>query len=197
MPEPLSSSPQRTVTHPTREARGGAEGRRTTMDPVTVSIINIADAERIALPANVYLFNYKANGAVANNNNKPQSAQQPPQQQQQQQQQQPPAPVNKAALNAGDASKQNSGNANAAGGASKPKDASRNGDKQQAGTQQPQQQQQQASQVQQQQQAPQQQQQPKPRRNNKNRSNNHTDQPSGQQQLTENVKKEGLVNGTS
>jgi len=98
MPEPLSSSPQRTVTHPTREARGGAEGRRTTMDPVTVSIINIADAERIALPANVYLFNYKANGAVANN---------------------------------------------------------------------------------------------------KNRSNNHTDQPSGQQQLTENVKKEGLVNGTS
>ncbi|XP_036674096.2 fragile X messenger ribonucleoprotein 1 homolog isoform X1 [Drosophila suzukii] len=137
------------------------------------------------------------NGAVANNNNKPQSAQQPPQQQQQQQQQQPPAPVNKAALNAGDASKQNSGNANAAGGASKPKDAARNGDKQQAGTQQPQQQQQQASQVQQQQQAPQQQQQPKPRRNNKNRSNNHTDQPSGQQQLTENVKKEGLVNGTS
>ncbi|XP_016960658.1 fragile X messenger ribonucleoprotein 1 homolog isoform X2 [Drosophila biarmipes] len=131
------------------------------------------------------------NGAVANNNNKPQSAQQP---QQQQQQQQPPAPVSKAALNAGDASKQNSGNANAAGGASKPKDASRNGDKQQqAGTQQ----QQQPSQVQQQQ-APQQQQQPKPRRNNKNRSNNHTDQPSGQQQqLTENVKKEGLVNGTS
>ncbi|XP_016996850.2 fragile X messenger ribonucleoprotein 1 homolog isoform X2 [Drosophila takahashii] len=128
------------------------------------------------------------NGAVANNNNKPQSAQQP----QQQQQQQPPAPVNKAALNAGEASKQNSGNANAAGGASKPKDAARNGDKQQAGTQQ-----QQPSQVQQQQQAPQQQQQPKPRRNNKNRSNNHTDQPSGQQQLTENVKKEGLVNGTS
>ncbi|XP_039491478.1 synaptic functional regulator FMR1 isoform X2 [Drosophila santomea] len=129
------------------------------------------------------------NGAVANNNNKPQSAQQP-----QQQQQQPPAPVNKAALNAGDASKQNSGNANAAGGASKPKDASRNGDKQQAGTQQ-----QQPSQVQQQQQqqaAQQQQQQPKPRRN-KNRSNNHTDQPSGQPQLTENVKKEGLVNGTS
>ncbi|XP_016979026.1 synaptic functional regulator FMR1 isoform X2 [Drosophila rhopaloa] len=130
------------------------------------------------------------NGAVANNNNKPQSAQQP-----QQQQPQPPAPVNKAALNAGDASKQNSGNANAAGGASKPKDASRNGDKQQAGTQQ--QQQQQPSQVQQQPQAPQQQQQPKPRRNNKNRSNNHTDQPTGQQQLTENVKKEGLVNGTS
>ncbi|EDV49665.1 synaptic functional regulator FMR1 isoform X2 [Drosophila erecta] len=132
------------------------------------------------------------NGAVANNNNKPQSAQQP--QQQQQQQQQPPAPVNKAALNAGDASKQNSGNANAAGGASKPKDAPRNGDKQQAGTQQ-----QQPSQVQQQQQqqaAQQQQQQPKPRRN-KNRSNNHTDQPSGQPQLTENVKKEGLVNGTS
>ncbi|XP_043653850.1 synaptic functional regulator FMR1 isoform X2 [Drosophila teissieri] len=128
------------------------------------------------------------NGAVANNNNKPQSAQQP-----QQQQQQPPAPVNKAALNAGDASKQNSGNANAAGGASKPKDASRNGDKQQAGTQQ-----QQPSQVQQQQQQQQaaQQQQPKPRRN-KNRSNNHTDQPSGQPQLTENVKKEGLVNGTS
>nr|AAG22045.1 KH domain containing RNA-binding protein FMR1 [Drosophila melanogaster] len=122
------------------------------------------------------------NGAVANNNNKPQSAQQP-------QQQQPPAPGNKAALNAGDASKQNSGNANAAGGASKPKDASRNGDKQQAGTQQ-----QQPSQVQQQQAA--QQQQPKPRRN-KNRSNNHTDQPSGQQQLAENVKKEGLVNGTS
>ncbi|XP_052836227.1 fragile X messenger ribonucleoprotein 1 homolog isoform X2 [Drosophila gunungcola] len=136
------------------------------------------------------------NGAVANNNNKPQSAQQP-----QQQQPQPPAPVNKAALNAGDASKQNSGNANAAGGASKPKDASRNGDKQQAGTQQQQQQQpqqQQPSQVQQQQQAPQQQQQqPKARRNNKNRSNNHTDQPTGQQQLTENVKKEGLVNGTS
>ncbi|KMZ04504.1 synaptic functional regulator FMR1 isoform X1 [Drosophila simulans] len=123
------------------------------------------------------------NGAVANNNNKPQSAQQP-------QQQQPPAPGNKAALNAGDASKQNSGNANAAGGASKPKDASRNGDKQQAGTQQ-----QQPSQVQQQQQQ-QAAQQPKPRRN-KNRSNNHTDQPSGQQQLAENVKKEGLVNGTS
>ncbi|XP_017111186.1 synaptic functional regulator FMR1 isoform X2 [Drosophila elegans] len=137
------------------------------------------------------------NGAVANNNNKPQSAQQL-----QQQQPQPPAPVNKAALNAGDASKQNSGNANAAGGASKPKDASRNGDKQQAGTQQQQQQQpqqQQPSQVQQQHQAPQQQQQqqPKPRRNNKNRSNNHTDQPAGQQQLMENVKKEGLVNGTS
>jgi len=77
------------------------------MDPVTVSRLNFADAERIALPANVSLFNSKANGAVANNNNKPQSAQQPPQQQQQQQQQQPPAPVNKAALNAGDASKQN------------------------------------------------------------------------------------------
>ncbi|XP_033163470.1 synaptic functional regulator FMR1 isoform X2 [Drosophila mauritiana] len=123
------------------------------------------------------------NGAVANNNNKPQSAQQP-------QQQQPPAPGNKAALNAGDASKQNSGNANPAGGASKPKDASRNGDKQQAGTQQ-----QQPSQVQQQQQQ-QAAQQPKPRRN-KNRSSNHTDQPSGQQQLAENVKKEGLVNGTS
>ncbi|XP_017071934.1 synaptic functional regulator FMR1 isoform X2 [Drosophila eugracilis] len=132
------------------------------------------------------------NGAVANNNNKPQSAQQPQQQQQQQLQQQPTAPANKAALNAGDASKQNSGNANAAGGASKSKDASRNGDKQQAGTQQ-----QQPSQVQQQQAPQQQQQQPKPRRNNKNRSNNHTDQPAGQQQLTENVKKEGLVNGTS
>ncbi|XP_017057603.1 synaptic functional regulator FMR1 isoform X2 [Drosophila ficusphila] len=139
------------------------------------------------------------NGAVANNNNKPQSAQQP--QQQQQQQQQPPAPVNKAALNAGDASKQNSGNVNAAGGASKPKDASRNGDKQQQQQQQAGTQQQQPSQVQQQQQQvpQQQQQQPKPRRNNKNRSNNHTDQPAGQQQqqLTENVKKEGLVNGTS
>ncbi|XP_017035847.1 fragile X messenger ribonucleoprotein 1 homolog isoform X1 [Drosophila kikkawai] len=144
------------------------------------------------------------NGAVANNNNnKPQSQQQP----QQQQQQQPPAPANKGALNAGDGSKQNSGNANAAGGASKSKDLSRNGDKQQAGAgagtgvqqqqaaQQQQQQPPQAQAQQQQQQAPQQQ--PKPRRNNKNRTNNHTDQQPGQQQLTENVKKEGLVNGTS
>ncbi|XP_020813578.1 synaptic functional regulator FMR1 isoform X3 [Drosophila serrata] len=135
------------------------------------------------------------NGAVANNNNnKPQSQQQ---QQPQQQQQQPPAPANKAALNAGDGSKQNSGNANAAGGASKSKDPSRNGDKQQAG----QQQQPPQAQAQQQQAPQQQQQQPKPRRNNKNRTNNHTDQQqqqqAGQQQLTENVKKEGLVNGTS
>ncbi|KAH8288708.1 hypothetical protein KR054_008294 [Drosophila jambulina] len=145
--------------------------------------------------------NLIANGAVANsNNNKPQSQQQP-----QQQQQQPPAPANKASLNAGDGSKQNSGNANAAGGASKSKDPSRNGDKQQAGAgagtcvqqQQAAQQQPPQPQAQQQQQAPQQQ--PKPRRNNKNRTNNHTDQQQqpGQQQLTENVKKEGLVNGTS
>ncbi|XP_032307191.1 synaptic functional regulator FMR1 isoform X1 [Drosophila ananassae] len=143
------------------------------------------------------------NGAVANNNNKPQSQQQ--QQQPQQQQQQPSAPGNKAAVNASDASKQNSGNANAVSGANKSKDSSRNGDKQQAAPQQQQQQQQPQQtpqpQSQQPQQAPQQQQQqqqqPKPRRNNKNR-NNHTE--SGQQQqqqLTENGKKEGLVNGTS
>ncbi|KAH8271275.1 hypothetical protein KR018_005634 [Drosophila ironensis] len=146
------------------------------------------------------------NGAVANNNsnNNNNKAQSQPQQQQQQQQS---APGSKPALNTGDVSKQNSGNANTVGGASKAKDASRNGDKsQQAAPQQQQQQQQQlpqaqSHQLQQQPQVPQQQQQqqqPKPRRNNKNR-NNHTDQQPGQQsqQLTENVKKEGLVNGTS
>ncbi|BFF92768.1 synaptic functional regulator FMR1 [Drosophila madeirensis] len=145
------------------------------------------------------------NGAVANNSVKPQQQQQ----QAQQLPQQTPAQPGKASLNAaGENSKPSSiGNANTASGTSKPKDPSRNSDKQQAGTQ-PQQQvpQQQPSQPQAAQQLQQQQQQiaplqqqSKPRRNNKNRSNNHTDQQVGpqQQQLTENIKKEGLVNGTS
>ncbi|SPP80414.1 synaptic functional regulator FMR1 isoform X3 [Drosophila guanche] len=144
------------------------------------------------------------NGAVANNSVKPQQQQQ----QAQQLPQQTPAQPGKASLNAaGENSKQSIGNANTASGTSKPKDPSRNSDKQQAGTQ-PQQQvpQQQpsqpqaAQQLQQQQQIAPLQQQSKPRRNNKNRSNNHTDQqvgPQQQQQLTENIKKEGLVNGTS
>ncbi|XP_015038682.2 synaptic functional regulator FMR1 isoform X1 [Drosophila pseudoobscura] len=146
------------------------------------------------------------NGAVANNSIKPQ------QQQAQQLPQQTASQPGKTSLNAaGENSKQSSiGNANTASGTSKPKDPSRNSDKQQAGAQ-PQQQQapqqppqpQAAQQLQQQQQIAPLQQQPKARRNNKNRSsNNHTDQQVGsqqyqQQQLTENIKKEGLVNGTS
>ncbi|XP_030375966.1 synaptic functional regulator FMR1 isoform X2 [Scaptodrosophila lebanonensis] len=145
------------------------------------------------------------NGGVANNNSK---SQQPPPQQQQQQQQQPPSQsqLNKAPVNASD-NKQSSGNATAAANSSeRPKQSSgketlRNSEKQQqqqqAGSQ-PQQPPQPQAQSQAPQPQPQPQQQSKPRRNNKNR-NNHNEQHAtpSQQQLTDNIKKEALVNGTS